>query len=138
MAADSASDGAGKRIVRVLVVEDDELIRDMLEMVLTDAGYKVATAEHGRRGLDLLATVQPHVILLDLMMPVMDGRRFRKVQLQEHYPDPPLVILSASREATSIADELGALAVVTKPFELDDLLHVVSRYAAGRALGAAA
>jgi CheY-like chemotaxis protein len=120
---------ADERVGRVLVVDDDNVIRDMLAMVLTDAGYEVTTAEHGRRALDLLSVVEPDVILMDLMMPVMDGRQFRQIQLTEHYPDPPLVILSACRDANSIGDELHAAAVVTKPFDLDDLLDTVVRLA---------
>jgi CheY-like chemotaxis protein len=122
-----------QRFGRVLVVEDDELVRELLDSVLTNAGYEVTIAEDGRRALALLPATDPNVILLDLMMPVMNGRQFRQMQLAEHYPDPPLVILSASREATSIGSELHAAAILTKPFDLTDLLETVGELVAGDA-----
>ena len=65
----------------VLVVEDDQDLRDMLADVLTDEGFDVRTAAHGELALAMLEQWRPHVILLDLNMPVMDGWTFRRVQL---------------------------------------------------------
>ena len=61
---------------RVLVVEDDEALRDIVELALTDAGYRVVTAANGRAALDEVAREMPGLILLDMKMPVMNGWEF--------------------------------------------------------------
>ena len=114
---------------RVLVVEDERGIREALEAALLDEGYEVRTATHGREALDTLATWPAEVILLDLMLPIMDGWLF----LQERRrlgaaPEARVIVVSATREARhGTATELGADAVVAKPFDLDRLLDTVAR-----------
>jgi two-component system, chemotaxis family, chemotaxis protein CheY len=120
-------------IRRVLVVEDDEIIREMLELALINAGYNVATAEHGRRALDLLPASRPDVIVLDLRMPVMDGYQFRAEQRRRGgYVDRPVVVLSASRDTEGVGEQLAAAAVVAKPFDLGELLATIDRLAGAR------
>src|SRR3954468_25043711 len=89
----------------VLIVEDDEDLRDMMAQMLTIEGYRTATAANGREALDYLHHIaKPHVILLDLMMPVMDGWEFRRQQKADPEIAPvPVIVLSAldpSRAAT--------------------------------------
>jgi two-component system, OmpR family, response regulator CpxR len=115
----------------VLVVEDDFAIRETLRELLEDEGYDVSWASNGQEALDLLARRAPRVILLDLMMPVMDGWEFRLAQRR----DPalariPVVVISADH---ALDQKVAALAVdgwLAKPFELDALLTTLQRYAA--------
>ena len=115
---------------RVLIVEDDHDIAESLSDVLLDDGYGVRCAANGARALALLEQGErPHVILLDLMMPVMDGRSFRSAQLalRPALAALPVIVLSGSRDARARAEELGAVAAITKPFDLDDVVSAVAR-----------
>ncbi len=117
---------------QVLVIDDDEDIRDVVHIILEDAGYTVTVAPHGEAALAVLrqGVRLPDLILLDLSMPVMNGCTFRHVQ----QADPvwrmiPVVVLSAKREEHATAHELGIGAVLSKPFTLPELLATVQRYA---------
>jgi CheY-like chemotaxis protein len=114
-----------------MVVEDDGLIRESLLEVLADQGYQVIGAGNGREALAALATApRPDVILLDLMMPVMDGRSFRDEQLRD--PDLagiPVVVLSAASDVLRVAADMGAAGVLRKPVTLGALLAELRRHA---------
>ena len=117
---------AGKSI---LVVEDDVTTRHALTRILARQGYSVTGAANGREAIDRLRAVAPDLILLDLMMPVMDGWEFRREQRQ----DPtlaaiPVVVLSADGSAGQKAEVLEADGYLQKPVELDTLLDTVQRY----------
>ena len=114
---------------RVLVVEDDTSIRDTLELALTMQGYEVATAANGREAMALLRRWRPDLIVLDLMMPVMDGWNFRAEQRRAGYDDVPVLVLTASRNAADSKDALGAAERLQKPFDLRHLLDTISRLA---------
>jgi CheY-like chemotaxis protein len=119
------TDAAG-RLRPVLVVDDDEDVRDVVATVLDDAGFTVALAGDGREALRRLREegVTPCLILLDLMMPVMDGWEFRRRQLQDRrFSRIPVVISTAVPE--SVTRELAPHAVIPKPCDLDRLLSVV-------------
>ena len=112
----------------ILVVDDDPELRHVLAMALTDEGYAVRCAPDGRAALDLLEEWQPRLILLDLMMPELDGWTFRAHQLAtEHARDVPVVILSAARDPS--VEALKPAAVVPKPFNLARLLDTVASLA---------
>lgn len=114
---------------RVLIVEDDALIRDSLADVLSDAGYEAITAANGKEGLELLRTAElPCVILLDLMMPVMNGAEFlRELRNSANVAATPVVIVSAwENEAQAV--EGAAQGFVKKPVRLDLLLEQLSRH----------
>ena len=108
----------------VLVVEDDACIRETLIDVLEDCGYQAIGAANGAEALARLQSGgRPSVILLDLMMPVMDGIEFRKVQLESPaVADIPVVVLSAHRDPDSLADELRPAALLRKPVRLPELI----------------
>jgi DNA-binding response OmpR family regulator len=118
---------------RVLVVDDDELIRDTLATALSDEGYAVRVAPDGRAALSTLGEWQPDLIVLDLMMPVMDGQAFRKAQRSAAVTaDIPVIVLSAAHNVHARAADLDAAAVFPKPFDLAKLLDAVES-AMGRA-----
>jgi DNA-binding response OmpR family regulator len=97
----------------------------MLELALADEGYAVRAAPDGRAALALLEIWRPHLILLDLMMPVLDGWGFRARQLATpNAEDLPVIVLSAARDAR--VEALRPAAVVSKPFDLDLLLNTVA------------
>jgi two-component system chemotaxis response regulator CheY len=112
---------------RVLVVDDDASIRELLLTALEDDGYEVVPAVNGQDALAVCERWRPDVIVLDLMMPVMDGWTFAK-RLRER-DDIPIVVLSAATDLARHAKTIGAAAVVAKPFDLDQLLPKVARAA---------
>lgn len=112
----------------VLVVEDDEDVRLAVATVLTDEGYRVLTASHGREALDVLEQgAQPCLVLLDLMMPVMDGWQVLE-EMQQHAAMAaiPVIVLSASRDAGPPAPNVRRY--LKKPIGLDVLLREVEAH----------
>jgi CheY-like chemotaxis protein len=121
---------------RVLVVEDDAVVRGLLVESLRFEGYEVRAAADGAAALAVLGRWVPDLILLDLMMPGMDGRAFRDGQRAlAAAREVPLVVVSASRDLARAAEALDPAAVVPKPFDLDALLSTVERCAAGSGEG---
>jgi CheY-like chemotaxis protein len=113
---------------QVLVVDDDFDIREGLMDFLEDHGYQPVGAIHGQEALQKLggADLRPCLIILDLMMPVMDGRTFREQQLQRPgLSEIPVLILSASKDAERTAEELHTAGHLPKPVNLKVLLQVV-------------
>jgi CheY-like chemotaxis protein len=107
----------------ILIVEDDELIRRAMQMVLEWEGYPVVCATNGQEALDLLRSgPRPALILLDVLLPVLDGQQFRDEQLS----DPslaaiPVIVVSAA----SFAEAVDANRHVRKPFEVQELLNAI-------------
>jgi CheY-like chemotaxis protein len=115
----------------VLVVDDDADVREATQLVLENSGYRVLTATDGRQALEVLRTnaERPCVILLDLMMPVMDGWRFRTEQQHDAALAPiPVVVLSGATDMHRAAASLSADEHIRKPVSLDRLLATVRRY----------
>jgi CheY-like chemotaxis protein len=112
---------------RVLVVEDEPIIRNFLEDGLTDAGFNVTTAHNGAVALDRVTDDPPDAVLLDLLMPVMDGLAFlRQRQQQPRLASLPVVVLSAGGlSALRDAAALRATATLPKPVDLDVLSSVL-------------
>jgi CheY-like chemotaxis protein len=114
----------------ILVVDDDPDIRDSLTEVLGEEGYRVRGACNGREALEVLqAHTRPSLILLDMMMPEMDGWSFREEQQKN--PDLasiPVVILSAHGNVRDAALALGAADYLRKPLSIDSLLEIAERY----------
>jgi CheY-like chemotaxis protein len=113
----------------VLVVDDDPDVRVLLEAYLELEGFDVQTAANGRDALQCLRETCPSVILLDLMMPVMDGVEFRRQQQgQPRLRDIPVVCLSARHDARQTAMRLGVAECLAKPFDLERVLAVLRRH----------
>jgi CheY-like chemotaxis protein len=114
----------------VLVVEDDVDIRATVCEALEDHGYRAVPAANGVEALNYLRSGQdrPCLILLDLMMPVMDGQGFRAVQrADESLASIPVVVISAYRDVQQYAEELDA-ECLQKPVRLETLLETARKY----------
>jgi CheY-like chemotaxis protein len=110
----------------ILVVDDDEFIREALCEALEVEGYRVTVAGNGAEALAKLGADLPNVILLDLMMPVMNGWQFRERQLADPRLSPiPVIVLSAHGHGAQAAAVLSSAAFLAKPFSLDHLLEAV-------------
>lgn len=116
---------------RILVVEDDESLREALREALGDEGHEVRAAAHGAAALETLAMLdgwEPELLVLDLMMPVMDAFEFREHQRQRDVaPRARVLVLSAARDLGGAAERLAADAYLAKPFGLDEMLTTVDR-----------
>ena len=119
-----------KAVKRILIVEDDTDIREVLSQVLEFEGYAVHTVGNGQEALEhLQSSERPGLILLDLMMPVMDGWHFREQQQRNsQWATIPVVILSADGNAHQKAATLQAASYLKKPVDLETLLHTVGRH----------
>jgi len=120
-------------MARVLIIEDDQGIRDILADVLSGEGYAVQTAQNGLEGLERARSERPDLIVLDLAMPTMNGWQFRAEQRR----DPalawiPVVVISAER-LTRDDVPTGVAAFLPKPFELSTFLEILRRVPAGAA-----
>lgn len=109
--------------MRVLLVEDEPDIREMMSVFLESCGYEVSTAKNGLDALNALTLNRPDVILLDLMMPVMSGWEFL-ARLKRTSKTPPVIITTAAPPETTPA---GAVAVVSKPVSFDLLIKTIER-----------
>jgi CheY-like chemotaxis protein len=115
--------------MRVLVVDDDADIRETVSLILEDEGYEVVSAPDGAAALaELRDGSPPDLILLDLMMPVMDGWQFREEQLRDPSLEAiPVVVLSADAGLRDKAGYFGG-AFLAKPVNIDALLAAIASY----------
>lgn len=113
----------------ILVVDDDPGIRQTVIDILDLEGYSVESAANGEEALRALERIQPAVVLLDMRMPVLDGWGFM-CALSGRADQPPVLVMTAARNAREWADEIGAQGHLSEPFELDDLLRAVERFSA--------
>jgi DNA-binding response OmpR family regulator len=115
----------------VLVIDDDPGVLEVLELALHAEGYRVVMARNGREGLEQARVEQPHLMVVDLMMPIMDGWQFvRECRSTSLLDRTPVIILSAAHNIDQAVRDLGVQAVVAKPFDLDFLLDLVASHAA--------
>ncbi|MGZ4241433.1 MAG: response regulator transcription factor [Actinomycetota bacterium] len=121
-------------LAKVLVVDDDRVIQQLLEVNLELEGYDVKRASNGDEALKLVRTFAPDVVLLDVMMPKLDGREVcRRIKGDDTTAHIPVIFLSARAQDMDVNSglELGASAYITKPFDPVDLLETVERVLAG-------
>ena len=113
---------------RVPVVDDDDVIRLTVADALDMEGYSVITATNGAEALAQVRTARPHAIVLDLMMPVMNGWEFLEAcHREELCAGTPVLVMSAYCHLVETAPELGANAYIAKPFDLEVLLGAIER-----------
>lgn len=121
----------------ILVVEDDDDIRNAMIDVLESEGYHAEAATNGKEALDLLHKItKPCLVLLDMMMPIMNGREFLDEVMEDSYLAPiPVLIVSAVADKS---DTKGAVGFLKKPVDLDVVLKIVDEYCSGTFTGAGA
>ena len=114
---------------RILIVDDDPHIVRMLSDVLTDEGYEVATETESLRAFDRAKESQPDLILMDIMMPYLDGLdQIKLLSLEDDLKDIPIIVITAKTNALEGIEDLRALRIVGylyKPFEIADLLGMI-------------
>lgn len=114
---------------RVLIVDDDEDMQALLQAALKKEDYQVVTAEDGLVALEELEKSSPDLILLDLMMPRMDGYAFVEELRQRGLQSSiPIIVLSADVSARQKVDQIGADGYIAKPFDVLDLLGEISQF----------
>ncbi len=115
---------------QILIVEDDNSIRELLVELLQGEGYEVVSAVNGLEGIHYLQKNKaPDLILIDLMMPVMDGYTFRTEQMKNaDWSKIPIVVMSAEANAKEKLKNFGITAFLSKPVELETILKAVELY----------
>jgi CheY-like chemotaxis protein len=114
----------------VLVVDDDPAIRGLVGDALRSEGYSVDLAAHGREALEAMRARKPSTVVLDLMMPVMDGFSFMEAcHLEQLCDGVHIVVISAVYDALQRISEMPITACIAKPFDLDDLVRTVGQFA---------
>lgn len=114
-------------VKKVLVVEDDRAIREMIVAALAEAGYAVAAARNGAEGLERCRMFRPDVVVLDLMMPEVDGVEFLKRRPAEDCA-VPVVVMSAAFHRRTMPEDIPVDAFIEKPFAIDAFLNTVAEY----------
>ncbi len=113
---------------RILIADDDQSILEVMQLILEDEGYEVATSVDGEDIYKMKGDF-PDVLLLDIRMSGIDGRDICKY-VKSHIlkKDIPVIIISANKDTEQIARKVGADDFLTKPFEIDDLIGKVKKY----------
>lgn len=121
----------------ILLIDDDADMRDTMTDVLRDEGYDVIAVAGGREALRLLEEgARPALILLDMMMPGMDGRQFRAEQTKNReWAAIPTVVFSAYVNVAETASAIGAAGGLQKPVRMEALLELVGRFVSGEGIG---
>lgn len=117
-----------KRQRPILVVDDDSAIRDTERQILADSGFRVTEARDGDEALRAVDIEQPALVVLDVQMPGVDGPEFARA-LRKRLRRVPLVILTGVEDPKREADRCNAEAFLRKPFDADELVRVVRRFA---------
>jgi two-component system phosphate regulon response regulator PhoB len=114
---------------RILAVDDDSDILEVLQYILEDSGYEVETLSDGRNLFDTIKTHQPDLILLDIMLGGLDGRELcQKLKARNETHNIPVILISASHDISKSLDQAGAPNdFIAKPFDIDVLLRSISR-----------
>ena len=123
-------------MARILIVDDDEKIRMLMTRYLGRVGYTVIEAETGKRGIEQYESLQPDLIVTDILMPEMDGMEFLTA-LREKNPDIPIIVISGGMRDIPVnflklAKEMGAQYSLKKPFSMDVLHTAISELLSNR------
>lgn len=116
---------AGGQAGFILVVEDDEALARLMEALLVSDGYQVRLAMDGQAALDLVAVERPALVILDAVLPKADGWQVL-ARLRADRPEVPVVFVTGQTRAAERATRAGAAAAILKPFDVDELLHLVA------------
>ncbi len=119
-------------MTKVLIVEDDEALRNVFSLIIKSAGHKVTAARDGEDGLKQLKSFSPDIVLLDMLMPVKTGLEFlQEADIKKNYPDTTVILLSNLSESHTIEEglNLGAAKHVIKSNILpNDLIAIIEKY----------
>ena len=124
----AVAEDAAARKSPILVVDDDQSIRDFLREALEFEGWHVVEATDGNAALELVGSAEPCVILLDMRMPRMNGWEFAAAYRARHDLRAPIVVMTAAQDAAAWAREVQADATLPKPFDLDAVYAVIRRF----------
>ena len=120
---------------RILIVEDDNDLRDLLRIVLLEEGFQVDTCPEGKAAMQTLEAAKkdkkdlPHMVILDLNMPIVDGWKVAKwLDEDPELTDIPVIVTSATRDQGEAAKALHADAYLVKPFTTDEILTIVELF----------
>ncbi|MFO7889274.1 MAG: response regulator [bacterium] len=118
----------------ILIVDDDPLVIKLLHVPLQKAGYKVKVADQGLKALDMVKKDPPDLILLDILMPMLDGFKVaRLLKFDKRFKDIPIVVLTsrATEDERKMGEQVGADEFLYKPFRLNQVLKIVKKYLDG-------
>src|ERR1700674_4797654 len=126
-------------MTKILVIDDDVIVRKTITRLLEDGGYKVMSAEDGLRGMAMFRSEQPDLVITDIIMPEQEGIQ-TITEMRNAKPDAKIIAISGSgrfgdADFLKMAQSLGAMDIVSKPFDADELLTIVENCLAGRAVG---
>jgi DNA-binding NtrC family response regulator len=124
-------------MTKILVIDDDAVVRKTVVYLLEGAGYNVLSAEDGKRGMVLFRSEQPDLVITDIIMPEQEGIQ-TITEMHSEKPDARIIAMSGGGrignvDFLKIAQELGAMDAIPKPFDSDELLTIVENCLAGRA-----
>lgn len=128
-ASQSSMISSGDRTLPILLVDDDEELRDNFATVLQLENYRVLTTGNGQLALDSVSEADFCLILLDIDMPIMNGYQFLDAYALQLRPHSPVIITSANRDVVSHVLPTFVVDILAKPFDFDELLKVVGKYA---------
>jgi DNA-binding response OmpR family regulator len=115
------------KATHILVIDDEPLLRETLFQVLTEEGYQVQVANNGLAGLQQADAQRPDLVLLDLMMPGMNGRQFLTTFRKDlRFSDIPIVIMTAVHGLNINVSSMGRVEILEKPFEAEELLKRIA------------
>ncbi len=118
-------------MARVLIVDDEFGLANLLGEILTDEGHLIRTASNGQQALEQATAERPDLIVTDMMMPVLDGAGLIKaLGAKPELANVPVIVMSSLMETTVAARCAGYVAFVRKPFKIDELLTLVSHFSA--------
>lgn len=113
---------------RVLIVDDDSTILGFIGMALSLDGYKCVRASNGQEAMEKVIQGDPSIIILDIAMPVMDGKEFYRWLRSSGRTDVPVILMTAGQNGMKTCQELGAQACLTKPFEVAQLQSYMRKF----------
>jgi CheY-like chemotaxis protein len=114
------------KLKTVLVVDDEPMLRSIVREILQDEGYAVIEAADGRVILEIMAQERPDLVLMDVMMPGVDGREaYRQLRSRPEHRDVPVVMMSAAVQSNGLDPSIAGF--IAKPFDITDLVELVAR-----------
>jgi two-component system response regulator MprA len=128
VAAAKTTRKSGQRGRPILVVDDDPALRMLVSDVLHEAGYDVELAGDGEEAMRLIDALPPRLLLLDIQMPRVDGPSLAR-QLRARLKDLPVIVMTARPHPEREADRCNAVAALAKPFDTNELVRIVQRFA---------